>query len=201
MRLLGGPQSVPRSSAYLLPTQGGSRESAESTPQPSDRSGPCLAPTLPGIPSSLLLPPVTSVSYRWKIKVKRHKLFPPTLDTWAYFSFRLLFYSASFLRLLPASGPLASFILVFPGPYSLGYQLFLHSLFSVGSFCVALRQAHISFLGKMTLAVPLNHHHLFSFLSLTNFCKYNFSCCITHCYTANAWKARTTAYNSYLSSI
>lgn len=74
--------------------------------------------------------PVTSPSYWWKIKVKRPELFPPTLGTWTYFSFCLLFYSTSFLRLLPASGPLASLILAFPGPYSLSYQLFLHSSFS-----------------------------------------------------------------------
>lgn len=92
--------------------------------------GSALLPPFHAIPSSLFLPPVTSLSYWWKIKVKRlYKLFPPTRGTWTYFSFCLLFYSASFLRLLPASGPLASFILAFPGPYSLSYQLFLHSLF------------------------------------------------------------------------
>lgn len=116
--------------------------------------GSALLPPSHAIPSSLFLSPVTSLSYWWKIKVKRHKLFPPTLGTWTYFSSCLLFYSASFLRLLPASGPLASFILAFPGPYSLSYQLFLHSLFSVGSFCLALRQAHLSFIRKTTLAVP-----------------------------------------------
>lgn len=141
------------------------------------------------------------LSYWWKIEVQRHKLLALRLAIERVFLF-ICSSSPPHFQLFPISGPLTLFILAFLGPYSLSYQLCLHNSFSPYWLLlhIAFRQAHISFVQK-TLAVLLNHHFLFSFLSLPNFCKYSFSCCITHYYTKSTWKARTITYvDLYLSS-